>query len=188
MKRESGKRKRMLVCTATTVRSSSLLRVGRRHKSCIQTLGVQCLRRCRCHCRAWCDVCGVVWCMSCIVPQRRGTSIQSVVSGFLGLRRKKVVSDSLGRDRREKKLGGKESTPVKTSSDLVWEFPVKSGIFMAMSEIFWKQIRPVQVGWAHFMSEILCHSGTRLDVHMNYIFAIGAALDTYAYTCVLRTV
>ena len=110
MKRESGKRKRMLVCTATTVRSSSLLRVGRRHKSCIQTLGVQCLRRCRCHCRAWCDVCGVVWCMLCIVPQRRGTSIQSVVSGFLGLRRKKVVSDSLGRDRREKKLGGKEST------------------------------------------------------------------------------
>jgi hypothetical protein len=31
------------------------------------------------------------------------------------------------------------------------------------------------------MSEILCHSGTHLDARMNYIVAIGAALDTSAY-------
>jgi len=41
-------------------------------------------------------VCRVVWYMSCIIPQRRGTSIQSVVSGLLDQRRKKIiVLDSL---------------------------------------------------------------------------------------------
>lgn len=56
-----------------------------------------------------------------------------------------------------------------------------SGQIWHISEIFWKQIRLVQVGQAHFMSEILCHSGTHLDTLMIYIFAIGAALDTSAY-------